>query len=144
MAENEKKPLTEKDVEEVKKVVEEEVIKANSMTEKESEIYKKILEEAEAPVEIDDSKFELGKNELDIRKLSKKNKEQMHFRQSALLLTYLRAVSQSQVDIIRLLMIIADKLGIENIIQATDDIIEKQKEQHDSLKGIIKENKNDA
>lgn len=112
--------------------------KQHAMSEEEQKRYKELLEIANAPVEIDDDHFELGENELDIRKLSKKNKEQMHFRQGALQLVYLKAISSSLVDIIRLLMIVADKLGIEDIIAATDEIIEKTASQHSELKGKVK------
>lgn len=130
--------FTEKDVEKVKEAIAEEVINHSGISKEESEAYNKILEAATMPVELLDSLFKLGDQELDIRKLCKKNKDQMFFRQQTLEIVYLKAISQSLVDVIRLLMIIADKLGVENIIQATDDIIEKQREQHEELKNLGK------
>ena len=47
-------------------------------------------------------------------------------------------------DIIRLLMVIANKLGVNDIIKATDDIIEKTAKQRAELKGFVKEPNKDA
>ena len=80
--------------------------------------------------------FEQGRNELDIRSLSKKNLTQMFFRNGVLDIVYLKQILTSLVDITRLLMVIADKLGVEDIIQATDDIIEKQRDQIEKKEGV--------
>lgn len=107
--------------EETKKKVKEQHV----LTKEQQELYQQILQAAEMPVKLCDPDFKMGKNELDIRYLSRMNKEQMMFRQLTLQNVYLKQLLTSAIDISRLLMIIADKLGVENLIQATDDIIEK-------------------
>ena len=145
--ENEEKKdlgLKEEQVEEVKKLVKSEVINEHSLNEKEGEIYTKILEEAQMPVTMKDEDFTLGANELDIRGLSKKNKEQMIFRQLTLCLVYLKQILTSSVDISRLIMVIAAKLGVEDIIKATDEVIEKVYEENEQLNKIKEQIKKDA
>lgn len=128
--------ITEADVQKVKDQIDEKVIKEHSLNEKQEEIYKRILEEAELPTTLTDEIFKLGKNELDVRHLSKKNYQQMMFRAAALQNVYLKQILTSLVDLTRLSMIIADKLGVEDIIKATDDIIEKQREQLEKREGV--------
>ena len=112
----------------VKKEVKKSVINKHSITEEEQKVYDKALKEALMPVAIGDADFKLGANELDIRNLSKANKEQIQFRQEVLTITYLRQLNSSLVDITRLLMIVLKKLGVEDVIGATDDLLEELKE----------------
>lgn len=135
--------LKEEDVAAVREGIEKEVIKQNEMSEKDAEIYQKIMDEAGLPVKFTDEKFKLGKQELDIRPLTKKNKEQMFFRTIALLNVYLKQLLGGQTDLLRLLMVIADKLGVEDIVGATDDVIQKIQDQQDlkAKVGSVKEPK---
>lgn len=112
---------------EVKKKVKEGVIEKHSITEQEQEIYNKVLKEALMPVVLGDADFKLGANELDIRHLSKDNKEQIKFRQEVLSIVYQKQILSSLVDITRLLMIVLKKLGVEDVVKATDDLIEELK-----------------
>ena len=82
-------------------------------------------EEAKLPIELNDFNFKMGEQELDVRKLSRANWRQMEFRQLVLQNIYLKQVVMGQTDILRLLMVIADKLGVEDIVGATDDVIDK-------------------
>lgn len=131
----------DEDIAKVREKIEENVVQENSLDEKRAELFKKALEEASMPVLLTNDKFKLGESELDIRKLSKPNKEQMQFRQGVLNVVYLKQILSSLIDVTRLLMVIADKIGVENIVKATDDIIEKAKEQNDALKGVLKDTK---
>lgn len=117
--------LGEKDVQKVKAEVEKKVVENHVLNKEQQKIFSRIMDEAHMPVHFSDSKFKLGENELDIRDLSKKNKEQMTFRQSTLELVYLKQILTTLIDISRLLMVVADKLGVEDIIAATDVVIEK-------------------
>jgi hypothetical protein len=127
---------------EVKKEVKKKVVENHSITEEEQKVYNQALKEALMPVTIGDADFKLGANELDIRQLSKSNKEQIDFRQAVLNVVYLRQLNSSLVDITRLLMIVLKKLGVEDVIGATDDLIEELKEK--TKKGLEEQQKVEA
>ena len=132
--------LTPENIKKVKDAIAEEVRQEAGISDEESAAFREMLEEATMPVELFDKDFKLGANELDIRKLNKKNYDQMIFRTLVLQAVCLKNVQRSMVDLTRLIMIICDKLGIENIVKATDDIIVKITEQNEELKKIIHEN----
>ena len=123
--------LTEEAVAKVKEAIAEEVRQEAGIDDKSSELFKQMCEEATMPVEFLDKHFKLGENELDIRQLSKKNLNQMFFRTLVLHSVYLKNITTSLVDITRLLLIFLDKYGVEDIVKATDDIIEKIAEQNE-------------
>lgn len=139
--ENEKKEsvrVTEEDVEKVKEGIKEAVVKEHGIDEEQAKLYNEMLKEAQMPVEMKDEDFKLGVQELDIRGLSKKNKEQMFFRAMVISNVYCKQLLTSVIDTTRLLMIIATKLGIDDIIQATDDILEKIQKQRQDINDFIK------
>jgi len=117
--------LVEKDVEDVKKLNEKKVTEQHVLNKEQQEIFSRMLDEAKMPVKMTDGKFALGENELDIRYLSKSNKEQMFFRQLTLLNVDNRQMMTTLIDITRLLMIVCDKLGVEDIVAATDEVLER-------------------
>lgn len=117
--------LTKADVKEVKKKTKKEVLKQHVLNEDQEKLFQEMLENAGMPVEMHDTDFKLGKQELDIRYLNRHNQTQMMFRQLTLQNVYLKQALTSLIDLTRLTMVIADKLGVPDIIQATDDIIEK-------------------
>lgn len=117
--------LTKADVKEVKKKTKKEVLKQHVLNEEQEQLFQEMLENAGMPVEIHDTDFKLGKQELDIRYLNRHNQTQMLFRQLTLQNVYLKQALTSLIDLTRLTMVIADKLGVPDIIKATDDIIEK-------------------
>lgn len=100
------------------------------INEEQSKEFLKLCDEALMPVEMTNKDFKLGQGELDIRNLSEPNKQQMQFRTQMLILVWLKQVSNSLLDITRLIMVLADKLGVEDISGATDEVIEKASKQH--------------
>lgn len=131
----------EEDVAKIRDQVKDEVIAENGLTPEQEKLFKKAMDEASMPVEMKDADFTLGASELDIRSLSKKNQVQMLFRQGILNVVYLKQLLTTAIDISRLLLIICDKLGIEDIVKATDDIIEKIASQNKDLQEVIKTKK---
>ena len=125
-----KKFITPMDVEAVKKSIAEDVIKQAGIDEKESAEFLQMLEEATMPVVLDDDDFKLGPSELDIRGLSKRNLTQMIFRTLVLQNVYMKQLLTASIDQIRLLMVIADKLGVPDISKATDQVVAKAKKQN--------------
>lgn len=117
--------LTEEDVKKVKKEVETKVKERHVLNKEQQKYMNEIFKAAEMPVKIKDDDFELGMNELDIRSLSASNRTQMFFRTLVTLNISARECMTTLIDVTRLLMIIADKLGVPDIVKATDDIIEK-------------------
>lgn len=102
------------------------------ISEEQSKDFLKLCEEALMPITMTDKEFKLGQGELDIRNLSENNKYQMFFRTLVIQNVWIKQLSNSLLDITRLLMVVIDKLGIEDISAATDEVIEKAQEQHNS------------
>ena len=122
--------LKEEDIQGVKDAVSDKVKKNHVLNPDQQRIFEEILSAAKMPVKMDNKDFKLGENELDIRWLSKQNRDQIIFRMSVLENVYLKQILTSLIDISRLLMVIADKIGVEDIIGKTDEVIEKvEKEQ---------------
>lgn len=117
--------LKEEDVKVVKKENERKVKEQHVLNKEQQSIFEQIMVAAKMPVKLENKDFKLGENELDIRYLSKQNKEQMFFRELALLNIYAKECFTTLIDVTRLLMVIADKLGVPDIIKATDEVIEK-------------------
>lgn len=126
----------EKEIEEFREARAKDSLLDSQLDEKQRKLLEDISNEARMPIKLKDGDIELGEGELDIRELSKKSKEQLIFRQLILNNVYLRQVVQSQVDLLRLVMIILKKLGVEDIIQATDDL---QTELAESINNETKE-----
>lgn len=133
-----KDQLKEEDVEKVKKAIDQAHIDASTLSLHDQEILKKMHEEARLPIELNDFNFKMGEQELDVRKLSRSNWRQMEFRQLVLQNIYLKQIVMGNTDILRMLMVIADKLGVEDIVGATDDVIDrieaKEKEKQNKTK----------
>lgn len=130
--------LNEENVQKVKDAIADEVRAEAGIPDEQSDLFKQMCEEAMMPVEFLDKDFTLGQNELDIRSLNKKNKEQMLFRTLVLQSVELKNVRSILLDIMRLLLVFLDKYGIEDIVKATDDIVAKLSEQHGTaLKDIV-------
>ena len=125
--------LNEENVQKVKDAIADEVRAEAGISDEQSDLFKQMCEEAMMPVEFLDKDFTLGQNELDIRSLNKKNKEQMLFRTLVLHSVELKNIRSILLDIMRLLLVFLDKYGVEDIVKATDDIVAKLSEQHGTL-----------
>ena len=83
------------------------------------------LKIAKMPVEITDKDIKLGEGEIDIRKLSPENLAQMNFRLFILNNLYLKDISTSFVDLLKLVMILLGKLGVDDITKAIEELEDK-------------------
>jgi hypothetical protein len=128
--EEKKIELTPELREQVKEKLKEEALKSIDISEKDSAVFKEMLDEALMPVIMNDKDFKLGPQELDIRNLSNKNKYQMFFRQLTLQNVYLRNVNSSLIDIMRLIMVLLTKLGVEDIEKGIDDVLDQLMNKH--------------
>lgn len=133
--------ITQEVIDQVKEKVADEVRKEAGIGEEQSEAFRQMCEEACMPVEYLDKDFKLGPNELDIRTLSKRNQNQMFFRTLVLHGVYLRNISKSLIDVTNLLLVLADKLGVQDIIHATDEVLDKIREENETLKALIPDDK---
>lgn len=115
-----------KKVEEAKQVIKEKVIADHEVDDETQELFSRILEEAKLPIEMTNEDFKMGERELDIRGLSSKNRDQMLFRMLVLNNVYQRQNALTLIDMMRLLMILLKQMGVENIEQAIDNLIEEQ------------------
>ena len=82
-----------------------------------------ILAAARMPVTLKDKDVQMGEREIDIRNLSPQNRDQLVFRMLELTNVNLKNTVDSLLDITRLLMIVLQKLGVEDIVKATDDLL---------------------
>lgn len=102
--------MEEKQIQEaVQKTKEELVEKAAENlkpTDEEQKLIDEAIKEVNGPIVLKDDKVVLGQQEVDIRKLSKANKDQISFRLSSQQLAYAKFDSQTLTDIMRLLMVI--------------------------------------
>lgn len=121
--------ITKENVEQFRGARKKQKLKESELTEEQVELTKEVLEIAKEPVEMTDEDFTLSEGELDIRKLSKENREQLIFRGYALQLVYLRSLVQGQTDLMRMLMVLGDKLGVENWQQALEEVILKSQKE---------------
>lgn len=124
-----KEKLTEGDVRKARKALKEGAIKESAPTAEQEEIANQIFKEASMPISISDEEFELGARELDIRGLNAKNKAQMAFRMQVLSNVYLRQIAQNQIDLMRLMFVLLEKLGVEDIDAAVDAVLDKSRRQ---------------
>lgn len=121
--------ITKENVEQFRGARKKKKIQENELTPEQVELTKEVLEIAKEPVEMTDEDFTLSEGELDIRKLSRENREQLIFRGYALQLVYLRSLVQGQTDLMRMLMVLGDKLGVENWQQALEEVILKSQQE---------------
>lgn len=89
---------------------------------KDADEIREIFKEAKQPIKITDALFELGEGEIDIRSLSKKNRDQMEFRLYCNMLNWQRNAAQAQLDCLRLMMVILKKMGVDDITKAIADL----------------------
>ena len=120
-------PLDKDALKKVHEEAKEAVLEDSKLTEEQRAIWDQIVEEAQMPIHLANKDFKLGPQELDIRNLSQKNIQQMLFRVGVIDNIYLKQLLNVGLDIIRLLMVIASQMGVENISKATDDVLEKEK-----------------
>ena len=128
--------LTKEHVKQVREETHKKVIEDHVLSKEQQKLFKQMLKEADMSQVIKDAEMVLGKNELDIRQLSDKNFRQMMFRSQVISNIYLKQILTSLVDITRLLMIQCDIMGVEDIVGATDDIIEKINKQRNFKKTL--------
>lgn len=122
--------LNENHVKKVRELNKKKVVEQHVLNKQQQKTLAKIMAEAKMPVKMTDEEFTLGDNELDIRKLSSSNRMQMLFRTALLDNVYGRQILDTLVDILRLLMVIADKIGVDNIVESTDEVTEKVEKQN--------------
>ena len=126
----------EKEIEELRAARAKDSLLDSQLDEKGRKLLEDLAREAKMPIRLKDGDIELGEGELDIRELSKKSKEQLMFRQLILNNVYLRQVVQSQVDLLRLVMILLKKMGVDDIIKATDELQTELTEQINNEKKV--------
>ena len=124
-AENKKEALTEKDVKNVRSAVEKAAKAKAKASPKDIERFKELLSQSKMPVELKDEDFKLGEGELDVRKLSDANYRQLMFRVNVLKANHLRDISQTLVDVERLLMLVLKAQGVEDIGKALNGLFEE-------------------
>lgn len=124
-AETKKEALTEKDVESVRSAVEKAAKAKAEANPKDIERFKELLNQSKMPVEISDEDFKLGEGELDVRKLSDANYRQLMFRINVIKADHLRDISQTLVDIERLIMLVLKAQGVEDIGKELQSLFEE-------------------
>lgn len=131
--------LTEEDVQAVKKAIKKAQLNSTQLSPENQKLFERMMKEADMPIVLQDKDMKLGKQELDVRLLDRKNWRQMQFRQLILQNVYLKQVVMGQTDLLRMLMVIADKLGVTDIVKATDDVQAKIEEQEEAKRKALEE-----
>lgn len=128
-------------LEEIKK----DVIAKSQMSKEDAEIALEMLDEADMPVGLTDEDFKLGKREIDIRKLSDENYKQMIFRTLITQGVWLRNISNLLVDLMRLIYVELDTLGVKNVLKECDVVLAKITRQRNEMikEEILKSQKKD-
>ena len=126
--------ISKKTVKRVKDQAKQVAIEENKISEEETKILEEAFAQAKMPVEMTDEDFKCGEYELDIRKLSPENRQQMIFRALTLNVVYLRQTSQNQIDIMRLLMLVLKKLGVEDVEKDLASLMEELTTKTQSIK----------
>ena len=123
--------------------IKKDIVSKSEMSEEDAEMALEMLEEADMPVAITDEDFKLGRRELDIRKLSDDNFKQMLFRTLLTQGVWLRNISNLLIDLIRLVYVELDALGVENILKKEDAVLSKiHKQQNERIaKEILEKQK---
>lgn len=90
------------------------------------EKFEEICEIAKQPIKYKNEDFAMGEGELDIRELNSKNLKQVEFRQSILNNVYLKGISDTLIDLLRVLCVIGKKLGITDIEKEINDFMDEE------------------
>ena len=118
-------------MDEVNQYFTDKAVNETTLTDEQINEIARMLEMAKLPIKITDDDFQMGEGEVDIRSLSRKNKDQMLFRMGSILPNvYLKQILTTLIDIERLLMLTLDKLGVDNISKDLDTLIQKLAEQN--------------
>lgn len=121
--------LTKEDEKKVLNAIKQAHLDSTKLSPESQKALAEMMEKAKLPIVFNDKDFKMGEQELDVRQLSRSNYRQVQFRMETQKLAYLKALVQGQTDVLRMLMVIADKLGVEDIVKATDDVLDKVDEQ---------------
>lgn len=118
--------------------IKKDVISKSGMSEQDADMALEMLEEADMPIGLTDEDFKLGRRELDIRKLSDENYKQIIFRTLLTQGVWLRNVSQLLIDLIRLIYVELDAIGVKDILHTSDKVLAKiNNEQRELVKEQI-------
>lgn len=138
LSEEEKAKKREESKKAVLEAIKKDVIAKSGMSKEDAEIALEMLDEANMPVLMNDEDFKLGPRELDVRELSDKNYKQMIFRTLLTQGVWIRNVSNILVDLIRLIYVELDALGVENILKKEDSVLAKiTKQQNERVREQI-------
>ena len=121
--------LTKEEKAEAKKLLKNKAMEEIGVKDEDIAKFNEMCKLAGLPIVVKDKDIKLVKGEIDVRQLSQANIMQLLFRNMVVGGAYLKDIRDSLVDIQKLLMIILKQMGVEEIIKATDEIVEElQKE----------------
>ena len=115
--------FTEATLKQFKEEKKDKAVKETEISEAEKKVVEKIFKEARMPTILYDGDVKCGEGELDIRNLSAKNRAQMSYRAEMLALVYMRRMVDGLTDVMRILMCVLKKLGVDNINEAIDEVM---------------------
>lgn len=83
------------------------------------------MRQAKMPIEFKDDDLGFGEGEYDMRKASPETMTQLNYRFACMQVNLLRDISQSLVDVQRLLMVLLKKEGVADIQDAITDLLDE-------------------
>lgn len=114
--------LTKQERARVKEIAKEKAMKELGIDKAELKTIEDMMKMAKMPIHLKDKDIELGEGEVDIRGLSQANINQMFFRLFCLNNVTLNSIDQSLTDVLRLMLVLLKRLGVEDITKAIDDL----------------------
>lgn len=123
------KGLTKQQKSQAKDKMKEMAMQDNSVSPEEMKKLEEMMKIAKMPIELKDSDIQMGEGEVDVRKLSEESYKQLIFRLFTLNNVYVRDLCTSLIDVMRLMMILLEKLGIDDVPTAMDQLMDKLSKQ---------------
>ena len=100
---------------------------------KDEEKIKAFMEKMNMPIELKDEDIQMGAREIDVRNLSVKAYRQLVYKFTVAQCAVLDSMSQSLVDIQRLLMLLLKKMGTKDVVGELEELCEEIQKQAKEL-----------
>lgn len=100
---------------------------------KDEEKIKAFMEKMNMPIELRDEDIQMGAREIDVRNLSVKAYRQLVYKFTVAQCAVLDSMSQSLVDIQRLLMLLLKKMGTKDVVGELEELCEEIQKQAKEL-----------
>ena len=102
---------------------------STTISSKDEERIKAFMAKMNMPIELKDEDIQMGAREIDVRNLSAKAYRQLVYKFTVAQCAVIDNMSQSLIDIQRLLMLMLKKMGVEDVVGELDELCEEIQKQ---------------